>query len=191
MCLHGRMFSAPSEILIMQKYTHVRHLLELGCFARQLLHLLRCIRIDPLRFLNNIPLMVQMIVKHEGALRCKVIHEPTGTSFPTDAPLDNNGKGEVVSPTDLCAAAFGSCMATIIGMQMDKLGFDLTGTRVEVEKEMSKPKPRRIIKLSTEVWLPMKLDDKARHIVELATKGCPVHRSLNPEIEKTICFRWH
>ena len=108
-----------------------------------------------------------MIVNYEGALRCKVIHEPTGT-FPTDAPLDNNGKGEIASPTDLCSAALGSCMATIIGMQMEKLGFDLTGMRVEVQKEMSESKPRRIIKLNTEIWLPVKLDNKAKHTVELA-----------------------
>ena len=135
--------------------------------------------------------MVQIIVKYEGALRCKVIHEPTGTFFPTDAPLDNNGKGEVVSPTDLCAAALGSCMATIIGMQMEKLSFDLKGMRIEVQKKMSESKPRRIIELNTEIWLPMKLDDKAKRIVELAAKGCPVHRSLSSEIEKPICFHWH
>ena len=135
--------------------------------------------------------MVQIIVKYEGALRCKVIHEPTGTFFPTDAPLDNNGKGEVVSPTDLCAAALGSCMATIIGMQIEKLGFDLIGMRGEVHKEMSKSKPRRIIKLNTEIRLPVKLDDKAKHTVELAAKTCPVHHSLSSEIEKPICFHWH
>ena len=76
--------------------------------------------------------MVQMVAKYEGALRCKLIHEPTGTFLRTDAPLNNNGKGEVVSPTDLCAAALGSRMATIIGMQMEKLSFDPTGMRVEV-----------------------------------------------------------
>ena len=78
--------------------------------------------------------MIKMIVKYEGALRCKVIHEPTGTFFPTDASLDNNGKGEVVSLTYLCAAALGSRMATIIGLQMEKLSFYLTGMRVEIQK---------------------------------------------------------
>ena len=153
--------------------------------------MLPCIRIDPPRFLNKIPRMVQMIVKYEGALRCRVIHEPTGNFFSTDAPLDDNGKGEVASPTDLCAAALGSCMATMIGMQLEKLGFNLTKMRVEVKKEMSKTKPRRIIKLNTEIWLPLKLDDKVKHIVELTARDCPVHHSLNPEIEKTICFHWH
>lgn len=131
-----------------------------------------------------------MTVKYEGSLRCTVTHEPSGGSFQTDAPLDNNGKGEAASPTDLCAAALGSCMATIIGMQMEKLGHDLTGMRVEVQKEMSNYKPRRIIRLSTEIWLPAKLDAKEKRTIELAAKGCPVHHSLNSEIDKPLHFHW-
>lgn len=131
-----------------------------------------------------------MTVKYEGTLRCKVIHEPSGRVFQTDAPVDNNGKGEAASPTDLCAAALGSCMATIIGMHMEKLGHDLAGMRIEVNKEMSSYKPRRIIRLATEIWLPLKLDDKQRRKVELAAKGCPVHHSLSSEIDKPIRFHW-
>tara|TARA_R110002111_G_scaffold76902_1_gene121718 strand:+ start:103 stop:510 length:408 start_codon:yes stop_codon:yes gene_type:complete len=134
--------------------------------------------------------MVQMTVKYEGSLRCKVSHEPSGQSFTTDAPIDNNGKGEAASPTDLCAAALGSCIATIIGMQIEKLGVDLTGMRIEVNKEMSSYKPRRIIRLSTEVWLPAKFDDKTKRKIELAAKGCPVHHSLSSEIDKPIHFHW-
>ena len=132
-----------------------------------------------------------MIVKYEGALRCKVIHEPTDTFLLTDALLDNNGKGEIASPTDLFSAALGSRMATIIAMQMEKLGFDLTRMRVKVQKEMSKSKPRRIIELNTEIWLPVKLADNAKYTVELAARACPVHHSLNSEIEKPICLHWH
>ena len=135
--------------------------------------------------------MIKMIVKYEGALRCKVIHKPTGTFSLTDALLDNNGKGEIASPTDLCSAALGFCMAMIVGMQMEKLGFDLTGMRVEVQKEMSKSKPRRIIKLNTEIWLLVKLADNAKYTVELAARTCPVHHSLSSEIEKPFCFHWH
>lgn len=134
--------------------------------------------------------MVQMTVKYEGSLRCKVSHEPSGQSFTTDAPIDNNGKGEAASPTDLCAAALGSCMATIIGMQMEKLGLDLTGMRIEVNKEMSNYKPRRIIKLSTEIWLPGKFDDKTKRKIASAAKGCPVHHSLSSEIDKPVIFHW-
>lgn len=149
-----------------------------------------CIRIDPPVILAKFPSMVQMTVQYKGGLRCSVTHEPSGGSFQTDAPLDNNGKGEAASPTDLCAAALGSCMATIIGMRMEKLGYDLTGMRVEVQKEMSSYKPRRIIRLSTEIWLPAKLDTKEKRTVELAAKGCPVHHSLSAEIDKPIRFHW-
>ena len=78
----------------------------------------------------------------------------------------------------------------IAGMQMEKLGFDLTEMRVEVQKEMSESKHRRIVKLNIEIQLPMKLEDKAKCIVELAAKGCPVHHSLSSEIEKPIYFHW-
>jgi putative redox protein len=134
--------------------------------------------------------MVQMTIKYEGSLRCKVTHEPSGGVLTTDAPIDNNGKGEAASPTDLCAAALGSCMATIIGMQMEQRGLDLAGMRIEVQKEMSDYKPRRIIKLSTEIWLPAKLDDKQKRLVEQASKGCPVYQSLSSEIDKPVIFHW-
>jgi len=134
--------------------------------------------------------MVQMTVKYEGSLRTKVTHELSGGVFNTDAPLDNNGKGEAASPTDLCAGALGACMATIIGMQMERLGLDLAGMRIEVTKEMSKYKPRRIIRLSSEIWLPVKLDEKQKRQVERAAKGCPVHHSLSSEIDKPVLFHW-
>lgn len=129
---------------------------------------------------------MQILVKYKVALHYKVIHEPTATFFPTHAPLDNNGEDEVVSPNDLYAAALCSRMAKIIGMRSKKFGFDHTGARVEVQKEMSKSKPRRIIKHNTEIWLPSKHDDKAKYTVELATEGCAVNYNLSPEVEKTI-----
>ena len=134
--------------------------------------------------------MVQMTVNYEGSLRCQVTHGPSGGTFQTDAPVDNNGKGEAASPTDLCAAALGSCIATIVGMQMEREGVDLVGMRIEVNKEMSKELPRRITRLSTEVWIPCELDDKQKRTVELAAKGCPVHHRLSSEIEKPIVFHW-
>jgi putative redox protein len=134
--------------------------------------------------------MVKMIVKYEGSLRCSVSHEPSATSFRTDAPIDNNGKGEGPSPTDLCAAALGSCMGTIIGMQMEQLGFDLSGMRIEVNKEMSNYGPRRIIRLTTEIWLPGKFDNKTKRKIEFAAKSCPVHHSLSSEIDKPVIFHW-
>jgi len=134
--------------------------------------------------------MVKIKIKYEGELRCQLVHELSGKAFKTDAPVDNNGKGESFSPTDLCASALGSCMATIIGMQMEALGLDFTGMQIEVQKEMSTDLPRRIAKLTTEIWLPIALNDDQMWQVEIAAKNCPVHHSLNPEIEKPIIFNW-
>ena len=134
--------------------------------------------------------MVKVKINYEGGLRCELEHELSGKTFQTDAPVDNNGKGESFSPTDLCASALGSCIATIVGMQMESLGLDLTGMRIEVQKEMSESLPRRIVKLTTDVWLPIELDDDQQWKVQIAAKNCPVHHSLNPEIEKPINFHW-
>jgi putative redox protein len=134
--------------------------------------------------------MVKVKINYEGALRCILEHAKSGKTFYTDAPVDNNGKGESFSPTDLCASALGSCIATIVGMELEKLGVDLNGMRIEVNKEMSADLPRRIARLETEVWLPIELDDDQQWKVEIAAKNCPVHHSLSPEIEKPIIFHW-
>lgn len=134
--------------------------------------------------------MVKMTIDYEGQLRCTLQHGPSGSTFETDAPVDNNGKGERFSPTDLCASALGSCIATIIGMQMEALGLDLSGMRIEVQKEMTADLPRRIAKLTTDIWLPIELDDDQQWKVQIAAKNCPVHHSLNLEIEKPIKFHW-
>ena len=101
--------------------------------------------------------MVKVSIDYQGSLRCSVRHELSGASFCTDAPVDNNEKGEGFSPTDLCASALGSCIGTIVGMQMQRLGHDMTGMRIEVTKEISKYPPRRISRLATEIWLPVEL----------------------------------
>ena len=134
--------------------------------------------------------MVKVTVNYEGELRCTVKHGPSAATFQTDAPVDNNGKGESFSPTDLCASALGSCIATIVGMQMEQMGIDLKGMRIEVKKEMSENQPRRITRLATEIWLPIELNDDQMWKVEIAAKNCPVHHSLHPEIEKPMIFHW-
>lgn len=139
---------------------------------------------------HSVPEMVKVKINYEGGLRCKLEHELSGKTFKTDAPVDNNGKGESFSPTDLCASALGACIATIIGMQMEALGLDLNGMRIEVQKEMTADLPRRIAKLITEIWLPITLNDDQKWHVELAAKNCPVHHSLNTEIDKPIIFHW-
>jgi putative redox protein len=134
--------------------------------------------------------MVKVTIDYEGQLRCTLQHGPSGNTVQTDAPVDNKGKGESFSPTDLCASALGSCIATIVGMQMEALGVDLKGMRIEVTKEMSQDLPRRIASLRSEIWIPVELTDDQQFKVELAAKNCPVHHSLNPSIEKPMIFHW-
>lgn len=134
--------------------------------------------------------MVQVSINYEGALHCSVTHGPSGAVLQTDAPVDNNGKGESFSPTDLCASALGSCMATIVGMQLQRVGVEMAGMRLQVSKEMSADLPRRIAKLSTEIWITQELSEEQKALVEKAALTCPVHHSLHPEIEKPILFHW-
>ncbi|HAV12462.1 MAG TPA: osmotically inducible protein OsmC [Opitutae bacterium] len=134
--------------------------------------------------------MVSITIEYEGQLRTTLTHGPSGSTLETDAPVDNNGRGERFSPTDLCASALGTCIATIVGMQMEALGIDLKGMQIEVCKEMSADLPRRIARLETEVWLPVQLSESQMKKVETAATNCPVHHSLHPEIEKPISFHW-
>lgn len=134
--------------------------------------------------------MVKVTVDYEGDLRCKATHPESGARLQTDAPVDNNGKGESFSPTDLCATALGTCISTIVGMQMERLGIDLAGMKVEVTKEMFKYKPRRIGKLTTEIWMPCAVSEEHKKIIERAVKTCPVHLSLHTDIEKPVIFHW-
>lgn len=134
--------------------------------------------------------MVEVTVHYEGELRCTATHPQSGATLQTDAPLDNNGKGESFSPTDLCATALGSCISTIVGMQMERLGVDLAGMKVKVTKEMATATPRRIRKLATEIWLPCPVSIEHQERIKQAAENCPVHLSLHPEIEKPILFHW-
>ena len=134
--------------------------------------------------------MVKITAKYEGELHCQVIHEPSGCHLHTDAPVDNKGRGESFSPTDLCATAFATCMATIMGIHAEKLGVDLKGMKVEVTKEMSVDMPRRIVRLPVEFWIPGKVTEAQKVALIHAAKTCPVYYSLNPNIDKPICFHW-
>ena len=135
--------------------------------------------------------MVKTTIHYEGALRCVAEHGPSGSTVETDAPTDNCGRGERFSPTDLCAVALGSCIATTIGIKCTDLELDLRGMRVEVEKHMSANAPRRIAKLVTTITVPPGITDpKTRATLERIATSCPVHQSLHPEIEKPIAWIW-
>jgi len=134
--------------------------------------------------------MVKIDIRYEGGLRCAATHGPSGQTLHTDAPVDNHGRGESFSPTDLVATALGACMATIMGIAAERHQLDLRGMEIEVTKVMSSDTPRRIAKLETTIKVPLAADHPQRVLLENAALTCPVHKSLHPEIEKPVDFRW-
>jgi putative redox protein len=134
--------------------------------------------------------MVTLSSTYEGGLRCRAVHGPSGTTLITDAPVDNHGKGESFSPTDLVATALGTCMMTIMGIIAERHGIDLAGMRAETVKEMTKEPPRRIAALRTRLTIPLAPDHPQRAALEQAAHTCPVHKSLDPGIDAAIEFVW-
>src|SRR5271155_5599070 len=124
--------------------------------------------------------MVKVFIEYTGGLHCTARHGPSGASLETDAPVDNCGKGESFSPTDLVATALGTCMATTMGIYAQRNGIDLRGLRLEVAKEMTQSPPRRIARLSCEIWMPPALERNAA--LENAALTCPVFLSLHLDI---------
>lgn len=134
--------------------------------------------------------MVNISIRYLGDLHCEATHGPSGTTLCTDAPKDNQGKGESFSPTDLVATALGTCIGTILGIQARTLGLSLAGLRIEVSKEMSADQPRRIAKLPVVLHMPPGIEEKYRMAFARAAATCPVHHSLHPDIDAPIEFIW-
>jgi len=132
--------------------------------------------------------MVEIAVRYEGQLRCKAEHGPSHTTLLTDAPVDNHGKGEPFSPTDLVAPALPSCLMTIMGIYAERHGISLTGMTARTVKVMTKEPPRRIASLRTVVTVPLAANHEARTALENAAHTCPVHKSLHPDIDAAIEF---
>jgi uncharacterized OsmC-like protein len=128
---------------------------------------------------------------YKGNLRCEATHLQSGTSIETDAPVDNQGKGERFSPTDLVATALGNCMMTIMGIKARDMNLNLEGTKMEITKTMAS-EPRRISGIKVVVKFPAELvtDEKQRSILQKAAITCPVFQSLHPDIEQDIQFEW-
>ncbi|QHI38832.1 hypothetical protein IMCC3317_42320 [Kordia antarctica] len=128
-------------------------------------------------------------VTYKGNLRTVSQHIKSGNEFITDAPTDNNGKGEAFSPTDTVATGLASCMLTVMGIKAEQLGVHMEGTTAEVTKTMAS-NPRRISKIEVKLNLPFEADTKTRKILENTANTCPVHYSLHPDIEKIVEFHW-
>ncbi len=128
-------------------------------------------------------------VVYLGELRTECTHLRSGSTYITDAPTDNHGKGEAFSPTDTVATGLASCMITVMGIKARDLGVDLTGSTGEVTKHMA-ASPRRISKVELDLYLPSGVGEKHRKILENTGRTCPVAMSLHPEIEQVIRFLW-
>ncbi len=134
--------------------------------------------------------MVSIQLTYEGSLHCTAVHEPSGSTISTDAPLDNNGLGQAFSPTDLLATALGSCMATVIGIVAKRKELAVEGMTVAVRKYMSEDLPRRIKRLELDLSIPLAADHPDRKLLESAAMSCPVHHSIHPEIEVVMHWIW-
>ncbi len=134
--------------------------------------------------------MTTVSAKYLGDLRVECTHLQSGTVIVTDAPTDNQGKGEAFSPTDLCAASLAACAMTIIGIYAKNHNVDVDGMRAEVTKTMS-ANPRRIQRIDVIITMPDKeYSDREKTAIERAAHTCPVHASLHPDTEKAIVFKW-
>ena len=129
------------------------------------------------------------IVTYLGDLRTSSIHLQSGIEILSDAPVDNNGKGEAFSPTDIVANALATCMMTIMGIKARDLDIDLKGSTAEVIKIMN-AEPRRIGAIEIVFQMQGTSDQKSKTILERAAMTCPVFLSLHPDVEKRITFNW-
>jgi putative redox protein len=134
--------------------------------------------------------MVEITGEYQGDLHCTAVHGPSGNPLATDAPKDNQGRGEAFSPTDLVATALATCIATTLAIVARKHGVDLKGLRYAVTKEMSTDAPRRIARLAVDLHLPPAARQVPAGLLEKAAHSCPVHQSLAPSVEQAIEFHW-
>ncbi len=133
--------------------------------------------------------MVEMSVLYLGEKHCELTHGPSQSKIETDAPKDNNGRGENFSPTDLVAAALASCVLTTMAIMAEKDGVSFVGAKARVTKEMQ-ASPRQIAKLPVVIDMPKGISATDRKRLEAAAHACPVHRSLSPEVQAPISFNY-
>jgi len=128
--------------------------------------------------------------RYAGHLRTEATHTASGNVIQTDAPVDNHGRGEAFSPTDLVSTALGSCMMTVIGIVAERHSWDLVGSTFAVLKHMSAEAPRRIAQIDVTFTLPATLAPQERILLERAAHTCPVGLSLHPDVRQNIAFEY-
>jgi putative redox protein len=130
--------------------------------------------------------MITSTLKYLGDLRMEAIHLQSGTVINTDAPVDNQGKGEAFSPTDLMATSLGVCMITIMGIAARTHGFSIEGTNAEVTKIMGTD-PRRVAEIIVNIYFPKNdYTDKQKHILQVCADTCPVSLSLSKDLKQNV-----
>jgi putative redox protein len=138
--------------------------------------------------------MVRIDLEYEGELHTRARHAPSGAALETDAPVDNHGKGEAFSPTDLLATSLGACMITVMGIAANKDGIALDGTKLRVEKTMTPTLPRKVARLDVELVVPAArataIPPATRARLEQIGETCPVRLSLSPEIQVETSYVW-
>jgi uncharacterized OsmC-like protein len=133
--------------------------------------------------------MVEMRIDYKGDLRTVITHVPSGAVIETDAPKDNEGRGERFSPTDMLASSLGACSLTIMGIAAGKHGISIEGASVRVEKHMA-ASPRRVGRVVLEFRLPASLSEMERGLMERVIWECPVRMSIHPDIDVDSSFKY-
>ncbi len=133
--------------------------------------------------------MHQIEIVYKGDLRTEALHLKSGEKIITDAPVDNQGKGEAFSPTDLTAAALGSCMLTIMGITAKSRHININGTHATIEKKMG-TSPRRIAEINLHLHFPNTHSEAEQELLQKSAHSCPVHHSLHPEIKINTQFHF-
>lgn len=128
-------------------------------------------------------------ITYQGNLRCEAVHLQSSSKIETDAPTDNRGKGERFSPTDLLCVSLATCMITTMGIKAADMNVDLKNTKADVTKHMASD-PRRVAKIEVTVYLPEKVSEKERLILEKTGNSCPVAKSVHPDIELVLKYNW-
>lgn len=134
--------------------------------------------------------MVRIEVTYQGGLHAESLHVPSGTRLATDAPVDNQGRGESFSPTDLVAAALGTCFLTTMGIVAQREGIVLDGSRATVDKIMTTEGPRRIAELRVRLQLAIPRSADPKGVIAAVAEACPVSRSLHPEVAMVLQLEW-
>ena len=134
--------------------------------------------------------MVPQSLMYIGELRCRATHGPSKVELVTDAPTDNQGRGESFSPTDLVITAMASCQVTTMGIVAQRDNVALDGTKVYAEKHMSTEGPRRIVRIVIRIDFPAGISREYRAKLENTARTCPVARSLHPDIlvDQTVLY---